>query len=122
MVDQVLVAGGTHVEVTEFNREDEDVVKNCLIIEEKGKSAGLFAYIVVWAIAIHREFLEILMNSAEKEPDIQETATRQVVEISEKEGKGARPDSRETELRFMKIEPIYQSLNKCNRKLYALRK
>ncbi len=120
-VDQVLIAGGTQEEVTEFKHEE--VVKKVIVsVQQNGDRPGLFADIIVRAIAILKEFLEILMKAAEKEDEKQKITGQLAAENVKKDGKASRPDSREAELRFMKIEPVYQNLNKCNRKLYALQK
>ena len=62
------------------------------------------------------------MKAAEKENEKQEITGQPAAETVKKDRKASRPDYREAELRFMKIEPVYQNLNKCNRKLYALQK
>lgn len=62
------------------------------------------------------------MKATKRENEKQKITGQPAAETVKKDRKASRPDSREAELRFMKIEPVYQNLNKCNRKLYALQK
>ncbi len=121
-VDQVLIAGGSQEEVTEFKRE-EVVQKVSESVQTHGTQPGRLAEILRRAIAILKEFLDLLMLPA-KERDTDEAG-----EIADRSGselpgkrKSERPDSRKAELRLMKIEPVHRQLNKTNRKLYALQK
>ncbi len=105
-MDQVLIVGGTHEEITEIKHEE--VVKKVIAsVQQNGDCPGLFADIIVRAIAILKEFLEILMKAAEKENEKQEITGQPAAETVKKDRKASRPDSREAELRFMKIEPVY---------------
>lgn len=122
-VDQVLIAGGSQEEVTAFKRE-EVVQKVSESVKTHGTQPGLLAEILRRVIAILKEFLDLLMQPAKEEAD-----ARGMVKIAGKSGpdvkgkqKSERPNSREAELRFMKIEPVHRQLYKTNRKLYALQK
>lgn len=120
-VDQVLVAGATEEEVTDFKRE-EVVQKVALSIKEHGNEPGRMAAIILRAIEVLREFLKLLMEHDEpmpEEPEFHGT------EVSENEGgyhKGPRPDSQKEELEYTRLESVYQKLDKVNRKMYALQK
>ena len=122
-VDQVLIAGGSQEEVTTFKRE-EVVQKVSESVKTHGTQPGLLAEILRRAIAILKEFLDLLMQPAKEEAD-----ARGMVKIAGKSGpdvkgkqKSERPNSREAELRFMKIGSVHRQLYKTNRKLYALQK
>ncbi len=120
-VDQVLIAGGTHEEVTDFKTE-EVVQKIAISVSENGNQPGLFSNILRVAIAVLKEFLEILMSKGEDK--IERTAKDvkpEKVKTVEKD-KGARPDSRKEVIRFQKAEFMHKNLTKKNRKLYALQK
>lgn len=135
-VDQVLIAGGNEEEVTKFKTE-EVTKKVADSVREHGNEPGLFSKILIRAISILKEFLEILMQAAEKNHEPKEKAvepvepvetdmkvTRSVKEnqIRHEPQRKPRPDSRKEENRFMRINPIYQELTKCNKKQYALKK
>ena len=123
MVDQVLIAGGSQEEVTEFKQE-EVMQKVSESVQTHGTQPGLLAEILRRAIAILKEFLDLLMLPAKEVADagaMAEIADRTGSELPGKR-KSERPDSRKAELRFMKIEPVHRQLNQTNRKLYALQK
>lgn len=122
-VDQVLIAGGSQEEVTEFKWE-EVVQKVSESVKIRGTQPGLLEEILRRAIAILKEFLDLLMRSAKEEADARgmvEIAGKSELEVKGKQ-KSEHPDSRKAELRLMKIEPVHRQLNKTNRKLYALQK
>jgi small-conductance mechanosensitive channel len=118
-VDQVLIAGGSQEEVKDFKREE--VIKRVAeSVKEHGEQPGLFAAVIRRAIAVLKEFLELLMKTDEKTPE--EPAGGSVNAFSEQKesGKGPRPDSTEAEIRFKKILPVHEKLRQCNRRLYAM--
>ena len=122
-VDQILIAGGSQEEVTEFKQE-EVVQKVSESVKTHGVQPGLLAEILRRAIAVLKEFLDLLMQPVEKEADAcgmrdSSDATESVLPGKRK---AERPDSREAEFRFMRIEPVHRQLIKTNRKLYALQK
>ena len=122
-VDQILIAGGSQEEVTEFKQE-EVVQKVSESVKTHGVQPGLLAEILWRAIAVLKEFLDLLMQPVEKEADAcgmrdSSDATESVLPGKRK---AERPDSREAEFRFMRIEPVHRQLIKTNRKLYALQK
>ena len=122
-VDQVLIAGGSQEEVTAFKRE-EVVQKVSESVQIHGPQPGLLAGILRRAIAVLKEFLDLLMQSVKEEPEVRETgksSSRTGSELHEKQ-KSEHPDSRDAEFRFMRIESVHQKLYKTNRKLYALQK
>lgn len=123
IVDQVLIAGGSQEEVTEFKQE-EVVQKVSESVKTHGVQPGLLAEILRGAIAVLKEFLDLLMQPVEKEADA--CGMRESSDTTESvlpgKRKAERPDSREAEFRFMRIELVHRQLNKTNRKLYALQK
>ena len=64
-VDQVLIAGGTQEEVAEFKR-DEITEKVTASVRENGYDPGLFSELLRMAIAVLKEFLEILMGKTKR--------------------------------------------------------
>ncbi len=121
MVDQVLIAGGTVEEVTNFKRE-KVVQKVAASIKEHGDEPNLLAAVILRAVAILKEFLQILMDNRGVEQV--ETAFPVVVGVlfDREEQKGPRPDSRKEEAEFRELDGIYQKLIKANRKHFALQK
>lgn len=120
-VDQVLIAGGSQEEVTEFKTE-EITAKVWESIRKNGNDPSLFSQIIRFAIAVLKEFLDILMR---KEPaEIQKTEETDTDEgaVSEKQDQASAAELLEAEAQFRQIDAVHQSLNKCNRKLYALQK
>lgn len=121
-VDQVLIAGGTHEEVTAFKKE-EVTEKIAESVKSRGEDPKLFATLLRFAIEVLKEFLHLLMS---KDAVVQEESVESAVkpvEISDSAmRKEPRPDSRKEELAFRKIEPIHRELSRCNRKIYALQK
>ena len=120
-VDQVLIAGGSQAEVTDF-KKSEVTEKVAESIRENGNAPGLFSQVLQFAIAVLNEFLDLLMRDIE--PDIsepekaevsQQAKTLETAEISDAE-------FRKAESEFMRMEGIHQKLNKANRKVYALQK
>lgn len=122
-VDQVLIAGGSQEEVTEFKQE-EVVQKVSESVKTHGVQPRLLAEILRRAITILKEFLDLLMQPVGKEADA--CGMRESSDTTESvlpgKWKAERPDSREAEFRFMRIELVHRQLNKTNRKLYALQK
>ena len=121
MVDQVLIAGGTVEEVTDFKRE-EVVQKVAASIKEHGDDPSLLAVVIIQAIAILKEFLQILMDNEEPmqlEPVVPADAG---IENDKVVKKGPRPDSGKEEAEFRYLDGIYQNLIKANRKQFALQK
>lgn len=146
-VDQVLIAGGTIEEVSEFKRE-EVVKKISTSVSEHGNRPGLLAGIVNRAIDVLDEFLKVLMEDSkpvqikqnEKEKQIatgkqskkeKQTLEGKTVDLKqnkdlqkdqETDQKGPRPDSGKEEMDLRKMDGIYQKLIKTNRKIFALEK
>lgn len=120
-VDQVLIAGGTQEEVSEFKR-DEITEKVAASVRENGYDPGLFSELLRMAIAVLKEFLEILMGKDEEEisrvgpADSEQTGTRH----------GAKAESdiniERIKTKFAQMDSVHQKLNKCNRKIFALQK
>ena len=121
MVDQVLIAGGTVEEVTDFKRE-EVVQKVAASVKEHGEEPSLLAAVILRASDILKEFLQILMDNGGVEQA--ETTFPVVVGIlyDREEQKGPRPDSRKEEAKFRELDGIYQKLIKANKKQFALQK
>jgi hypothetical protein len=71
-VDQVLIAGGSQEEVTAFKRE-EVVQKVSESVQIHGPQPGLLEGILRRAIAVLKEFLDLLMQSVKEEPEVRET-------------------------------------------------
>ena len=107
-MDQVLIAGGTQEEVTEF-KNTEVTEKVGESIRNNGDDPGLFAQLLRFAIDVLTDFLDLLMKKQQSE------VLTVITEASDKEYKKAR-------LEFLQMNTIHQKLNKCNRKLYALQK
>ncbi len=107
-VDQVLIAGGTQEEVTEF-KNTEVTEKVGESIRNNGNDPGLFAQLLRFAIDVLTDFLDLLMKKQQSE------VLPVITEASDKEYRKAR-------LEFLQMNTIHQKLNKCNRKLYALQK
>lgn len=121
VVDQVLVAGATIEEVTEFKRE-EVTEKISLSIRENGHDPGKIAAIILNAIDVLKAFLKFLMERYEpeyKEPIIHSV---DVMKVENEKHKGPRPDSQKEELEYRRTEIVYKKLDKANRKIYALQK
>ena len=118
-VDQVLIAGGSQEEVKDFKRE-EVIKRVAASVKEHGEQPGLFAAVIRRAIAVLKEFLEILMRTDEKTPEEPASGNVPAFPNAEKNGKGPRPDSTEAEIRFRKILPVHEKLRQCNRRLYAM--
>lgn len=121
VVDQVLIAGGTVDEVTEFKQE-EVVRKIADSIREHGEAPGLLASVIRKAIAVLKEFLMILMEQVDAVHESEMVQPEQAASSEKKERKGKRLDSSKEEQNFRAIEGIYQKLSKANRKLFALQK
>ena len=118
-MDQVLIAGGSQEEVKDFKREE--VIKRVAeSVKGHGEQPGLFAAVIRRAIAVLKEFLEILMKTDEKTPEEPAGGSTLAFPNAEKNGKSPRPDSTEAELRFKKILPVHEKLRQCNRRLYAM--
>lgn len=120
-VDQVLIAGGSQAEVTDF-KKSEVTEKVAESIKENGNAPGLFSQVLQFAIAVLKEFLDLLMRGNERDlPElekvekVQQAKTPESAEISDAE-------FRKAESEFMRMDGFHQKLNKANRKLYALQK
>lgn len=120
-VDQVLIAGGSHEEVTEFKTE-EITSKISESIQKNGNNPSLFSQVIRFAIAVLKEFLDILMRKEPAEVQKAEEADADRDAISEKQDRASDVDLLEAEAQFRQMDAVHQSLNKCNRKLYALQK
>lgn len=119
-VDQVLIAGGSQEEVTEFKTE-EITSKISESIRDNGNDPSLFSQIIRFAIAVLHEFLDLLMRNTSVEiEETNETVTEQAAGSQKSEPTTA--DLREAEAEFRSLDAIHQKLNKANRKLYALQK
>lgn len=119
MVDQVLIAGGTVEEVTDFKRE-EVVQKVAVSIEEHGDEPRLLTAVILRAVAILKEFLQILMDN--EEPMQLEPVVPAGARAANDKKKGCRPDSSKEEAEYRYLDGIYQKLIKANRKQFALQK
>lgn len=122
-VDQVLIAGGSQEEVAEFKRE-EVVQKVSESVKTHGTQPGLLAEILRRAIAVLKEFLDLLMQPIGEEADVDgiRESSNTMESVLPGKRKAECPDFREAEFRFMRIESVHRQLNKTNRKLYALQK
>ena len=119
MVDQVLIAGGTVEEVTDFKRE-EVVQKVAASIKEHGDEPRLLTAVILRAVAILKEFLQILMDN--EEPMQLEPVVPAGARAANDKKKGLRPDSSKEEAEYRYLDGIYQKLIKANRKQFALQK
>ena len=93
-----MIAGGSQEEVTAFKRE-EVVQKVSESVQIHGPQPGLLAGILRRAIAVLKEFLDLLMQSVKEEPEVRETGkspSRTGSELHEKQ-KSEHPDSRDAE-------------------------
>ena len=120
-VDQVLIAGGSQEEVTEFKAE-EITFKISESVRENGNNPSLFSQIIRFAIAVLQEFLDLLMRNTPAEIPKPEEAETDRDTISEKQDPASAAELLEAEAQFRRMDAVHQSLNKCNRKLYALQK
>ena len=120
-VDQVLIAGGSQEEVTEFKTE-EITSKISESVRENGNNPSLFSQIIRSAIAVLQEFLDLLMRNTPAEIEkTKETGEKQGA-VSPKPGPATTADLRNAEAEFMPLDAVHQKLNKANRKVYALQK
>ena len=121
-VDQVLIAGGSHEEVTEFKTE-EITSKVSESVRENGNDPSLFSQIIRFAVAVRQEFLDLLMrnNTPAENEKTKETGEKQGT-VSPKPEPETTADLRNAEAEFMPLDAVHQKLNKANRKLYALQK
>lgn len=120
-VAQVLIAGGSQAEVTEFKTE-EITSKISESIRQNGDDSKLFSQIISFAIAVLKEFLDVLMRKDAMETQKSEKAEMDRVIASKKPDQVSAVTLLEAEVEFQRMEAIHQRLNKCNRKLYALQK
>ena len=120
-VDQVLIAGGSQEEVTDF-KKSEVTEKVAESIRENGNAPGLFSQVLQFAIAILKEFLDLLMQGSE--PDLSESEMGEEVQQANAPETAEISDAefRKAESEFMRMDGIHQKLNKANRKVYALQK
>ena len=119
MVDQVLIAGGTIEEVTDFKRE-EVVQKVAVSVKEHGEEPSFLAAVILRAIDILKEFLQILMDN--DEPMQSEPIFPTGARAANDKKKGLGPDSSKEEAEFRYLDGTYQKLIKANRKQFALQK
>ena len=120
-VDQVLIAGGSEDEVTEFKTE-EITTKVSESIRENGNDPSLFSQIMRFAVAVLKEFLDILMRTGPAELEKRKEAAAEQASVFEKQEPATTADLREAEAEFRPLDAMHQKLNKANRKLYALQK
>ena len=120
-VDQVLIAGGSQAEVTDF-KKSEVTEKVAESIRKNEDSPRLFSQLLQFAIVVLKEFLDFLMRSSE--PDLSESEKAGAVQQPKVPEVADIPDAefRKAESEFMRMDRIHQKLNKANRKLYALQK
>ena len=121
MADQVLIAGGTIEEVTDFKRE-EIVQKVAASIKDRGEEPSLLAAVILRAIDILKEFLQILMKNVDPIQSEPLVPAGVRAENDKVDKKGPRPDSSKEEAEFRYLDGIYQKLMKANRKQFALQK
>ena len=119
-VDQVLIAGGSPDDVTEF-KISEVTEKAAASIREKGDEPRLFSNILRFAVAVLKEFLDLLMRGSEPGEEIQEK-TEGPTEKPVHAEVVSNAEFRKAEAEFLRMNGIHQKLNKANRKLYALQK
>ena len=120
-VDQVLIAGGSHEEVTEFKTE-EITSKISESVRENGNNPSLFSQIIRFAIAVLQEFLDLLMRNTPAEIEKTKETGEEQDTISPKPKPATTADLRDAEAEFRPLDAVHQKLNKTNRKLYALQK
>ena len=120
-VDQVLIAGGSHEEVTEFKTE-EITSKVSESIQKNGNDPSLFSQIIRFAIAVLQEFLDLLMRNTLAEIEKTKETSEKQDAVSPKPETETAADLRNAEAEFMPLDAVHQKLNKANRKLYALQK
>ena len=120
-VDQVLIAGGSQEEVTEFKTE-EITSKVSESIRENGNDPGLFSQIIRFAIAVLKEFLDLLMRNVPAEIEETKKIADEQDTGSQKPELATAADLRDAEAEFRPLDAVHQKLNKTNRKLYALQK
>lgn len=122
-VDQVLIAGGTQEEVTEFKKEFvTDKVSQS--IRTNGQKPGIFASVLTQAIDILKKYLRFLMfrrekaeqkaaiSTNEKQP-VPEQEEQQAVAFDPAELQRARAD-------YMRLQIMHNDLDALNRKIYAI--
>ena len=120
-VDQVLIAGGSQEEVTEFKAE-EITSKISESVRENGNNPSLFSQIIRFAIAVLQEFLDLLMRNTPAEIEKTKETGEEQDTISPKPKPATTADLRDAEAEFRPLDAVHQKLNKTNRKLYALQK
>lgn len=120
-VDQVLIAGGSQEEVTEFKAE-EITSKISESIRDNGNDPSLFSQIIRFAIAVLREFLDLLMRNTPAEIEKTKGTSEEQNTVSPKPEPATTADLRDAEAEFRQLDAVHQKLNKANRKLYALQK
>ena len=126
-IDQVLIAGGTIEEVTEYKTK---VVTDRIAesVQEHGYQPGLFAELLVKAIEVLIEFLEFLMgkqNQTEREMPEEEQP------VIKAETAGPADKRKPTEnmekfanakIQYMNAKKLHDDLSKTNKKIYAVTK
>lgn len=107
--------------MTEFKTK-EITSKISESIRQNGDDSKLFSQIISFAIAVLKEFLDVLMRKDAMETQKSEKAEMDRVIASKKPDQVSAVTLLEAEVEFQRMEAIHQRLNKCNRKLYALQK
>ncbi len=120
-VDQVLIAGGSQEEVTEFKTE-EITSKISESIRDNGNDPSLFSQIIRFAIAVLQEFLDLLMRNTPAEIEKAKEIGEEQNAVSPKSEVATAGDLRNAEAEFRPLDAVHQKLNKVNRKLHALQK
>ena len=120
-VDQVLIAGGSLEEVTEF-KTIEITAKVSESIRKNGNEPGLFAKILRFAIEVLKEFLDLLMRGGGKEASEKGRNDNDLIHETQHTTKVSEAEYNQVRVEFMRMDSIHQNLNRCNRKVYALQK
>ncbi len=120
-VDQVLIAGGSQEEVTEFKTK-EITSKISESIRDNGNDPSLFSQIIRFAIAVLQEFLDLLMQNTPAEIEKTKETGEEQDTVSPKPEPATTADLRDAEAEFRPLDAVHQKLNKANRKLYTLQK
>ena len=122
-VDQVLIAGGSQKEVTEF-KTNEVTSKVSESIRENGIDPSLFSRVLRFAIDVLKEFLDILMTKNSVVQHNPQADTDQKLDTEKKNVKTRVSDEIYEKIvsEYRRVERIHQKLEKCNRTLYGLQK
>ena len=127
-IDQVLIAGGTIEEVTEYKTK---VVTDRIAgsVQEYGYQPGLFADLLIRAIEVLIQFLEFLMgkqNRMEREvPEEKEPVTETETAVAAEKRKPAAVDPEKfamAKITYLNAKKLHDDLSKTNKKIYAITK